>query len=595
MLIEDHAFIGDGRSAALVARDGTIDWLCWPRFDSPALFAALLGDAGDGCWCLAPVGPVNAIHRGYREDSMVLETRFETPSGAVTLIDFMATERENPSLVRIVRGEAGRCTMRTDLILRFGYGAEVPWVTADTAGGIRAVAGPDMAVLQTDVPCRGEGMRTVAEFTVEVGQSVSFGLHYIPSHLELRPMPDAEDALAEAERFWRDWAARSRYRGPWSSQVMRSLLTLKAFIYEPTGGIVAAPTTSLPERWGGARNWDYRYCWLRDATLTLMTLMNAGYEQEAGDCRNWLLRAVAGAPDQLRTVYGVAGERRLDEWQADWLSGFAGSRPVRIGNAAHRQLQLDVYGEIMDALHQARRAGLPESEIGWQLQRALLRHLEQIWRQPDSGIWEVRGERRQFTYSKVMAWVAFDRAIKSAEQFGLDTPLEKWRQVRAAIHADVCEHGYDTELGSFVQVYGGKAMDASLLQLAALGFVEPHDPRFAGTVAAIDGRLAEEGLVRRYNQESTHDGIGGGEEGIFVACSFWLVDAYLLLGRHDDARRLFERLLRLCNDVGLLAEEYDPRARRQLGNFPQAFSHIALINSANNLAASSKPARERGL
>jgi GH15 family glucan-1,4-alpha-glucosidase len=487
--------------------------------------------------------------------------------------------------------------MRTECVLRFHYGAIVPWVTACDDGSLRAVAGPDMVLLRTDVPMRGEGLTTVGEFAVAAGERVAFVLTWGPSHHAPPRAVDPHAALADTERFWRGWSGRCKYEGEWTEPVLRSLLTLKALTYRPTGGIVAAPTTSLPERIGGERNWDYRYCWLRDATLTLLAFMDAGYYEEANEWREWLLRAAAGSPSQVQIMYGLAGERHLREWEVPWLPGYDGSRPVRVGNAAHGQLQLDVFGEVMDALHQARLGGLPRSDEAWALQRAFVEHLTSVWQEADEGIWEVRGPRQHFTHSKVMAWVALDRGIAAAEEFAPDVPLARWRALRADIHADVCRKGYDRQLESFVQAYGSKQLDASLLLMPLVGFLPPEDPRVRGTVACIERRLMTDGLVRRYDTAGTDDGLPPGE-GAFLACSFWLADNYVLLGRHDDARRLFERLLALRNDVGLLAEEYDPRAGRQLGNFPQAFSHVGLVGTALNLGHAARqhaprPAEQR--
>ena len=590
--IEDYALIGDCATAALVARDGSIDWLCWPRFDSGACFAALLGTPEHGRWLVAPVETPTRITRRYRRDTLVLETEFETPSGVVTLIDFMPPRGQASDVVRIVRGERGTVAMRTELILRFDYGANVPWVSRLEDGTLRAIVGPDMTVLRTPVALRGEDLKTVGEFTVAAGQSVPFVLTYSPSHQPVPGPIESEAALGDTEAFWREWASICADFGPWSDVVRRSLITLKALTYAPTGGIAAAPTASLPEHIGGSRNWDYRFCWLRDATFTLLSLMNGGYYLEADAWRDWLLRAIAGSPSQLQPLYGLAGERRLTEWEVPWLPGYEGSRPVRIGNAADLQLQLDVIGEVMDALHQARAGKLAANEAGWALQRALLAHLETIWEQPDRGIWEVRGEPQHFTHSKAMVWVAFDRGIKSAEQFGLPAPLERWRALRAKVHDDVCRKGFNPEIGAFVQSYGSRQLDASLLLLALVGFLPASDPRIRGTVEAIERHLMVDGLVLRYDPGKTDDGLPEGE-GAFLACSFWLVDNFVLLGRYDDAERLFKRLLGLANDVGLLAEEYDPRIDRQLGNFPQAFSHITLATSASNLAHAAKPAEQR--
>jgi GH15 family glucan-1,4-alpha-glucosidase len=590
--IEDYAMIGDLSTAALVGRDGSIDWLCWPRFDSDSCFAALLGSPEHGRWLVAPANDDARVTRRYRPDTLILETSFETADGAVTLIDFMPPRTDGSHLVRMVVGERGKLNMRTELVIRFGYGSTVPWVTRTDDQTLEGLAGPDTVLVRSDIHLRGENFKTVGDFIVEAGETASFVLTYVPLDTPMPKPIDPEEMLASTERYWTRWAAKSKIGGPWKDAVTRSLITLKALTYDPTGGMVAAVTTSLPEQIGSERNWDYRFCWLRDATLTLLALMNAGYYEEANKWRGWLLRAVAGSPSQMQIMYGIGGERRLTEWVADWLPGYEASRPVRIGNAAHDQLQLDVFGEMMDAMHQARLGRLAPSESGWDLQKECITHLEKIWSNADSGIWEVRGENRHFTYSKVMAWVAFDRTIKSAERFGLEGSVAHWREVRDEIHADVCRLGFDNELGSFVRSYGSKQFDASLLLLPAIGFLPPDDPRIRGTVKAIERSLVTDGLVRRYNTDSTADGLPAGE-GVFLACSFWLVDAYLMLGRHDDAVRLFERLLSLRNDVGLLSEEYDPYANRLIGNFPQAFSHLALVNSASNLAQAVKPAEQR--
>jgi GH15 family glucan-1,4-alpha-glucosidase len=590
--IEDYALIGDCETAALVGRDGSIDWLCWPRFDSDACFAALLGTPEHGRWLIAAQDRTARVTRRYQPNTLILETRFETAEGVATLVDFMPGHQTGSSIVRLIIGERGRITMRTELVIRFGYGATVPWMKKFNDGMRRAVAGPDMVLLRTSAPLRGKDFKTVGEFTVGPGQTVPFSLTYLASHL---PLPTAEnplDQLRATQQFWLDWTAKSRVSGPWTDTVNRSLITLKALTYARTGGMVAAPTTSLPEHIGGSRNWDYRFCWLRDATLTLLALMNAGYLEEAQAWREWLSRAAAGKPNQLQIMYGIAGERRLTEWEVPWLPGYDKSSPVRVGNAAHTQLQLDVYGELMDALHHARQGGLAPSESGWTLQRRVLKHLEEVWPKADSGIWEVRSGVRHFTFSKIMAWVAFDRAIKSAEAFNLEGPLDRWREQCRKIHDDVCRRGFDPELGTFVRSYGSRELDASLLLLPTLGFLPPEDPRVRGTVEAIERKLLVDGLVRRYDTRESDDGLSS-DEGVFLACSFWLVDAYVMLGRIADARRLFERLLTLCNDVGLLSEEYDPKNSRLLGNFPQALSHIALINSAFNLNEVAKPARQR--
>lgn len=590
MALEDYALIGDCETAALVGRDGSIDWLCWPRFDSPACFAALLGGREHGHFQIAPAHQGARVTRRYRPRTLVLETRFETPDGAVTLIDCMPQRRRHSHVVRLVEGVRGRVQMAATLVLRFGYGAIVPWMTRMEDGTYRAVAGPDMAVLRTPVQLRGEDLTTVGTFCVEAGDTVPFVLTYCASHLAPPEALHPVAALSATEAFWLEWTARCTAKGPWHEAVLRSLITLKALIYEPTGGIVAAPTTSLPERVGGERNWDYRFCWLRDATLTLLAMMHAGYFAEAQAWLGWMLRAVAGSPAQVQPLYGIAGERRVSEWTVSWLPGFAQSRPVRIGNEASGQLQIDVFGEVMDASHQARRGGLATTDYGWQVQLAMLDHLARIWSQPDEGIWEMRSGRRHFTYSKVMAWVAFDRAIKDAERFGLEGPVAQWRELRGAIAHEVCERGFDAQLGSFVQSYGSKALDASLLLLPTVGFLPVCDPRIAGTISAIERRLFAGGFVARYDT-AQGDGLPAGE-GVFLACSFWLVDCYVLQGRQQDAERLFSRLLGLRNDVGLLSEEYDAQSGRLIGNFPQAFSHIGLINSAFNLMPQGR--RRRG-
>ena len=590
--IEDYALIGDCRSGALVASNGSIDWLCWPRFDSHACLAALLGSRENGRWLIAPTDKTARVSRRYREQTLILETRFETDSGAVTLIDFMPPHSANPTIIRLVAGERGSVALHLDLVLRFGYGAIVPWVTRLEDGTLRAVAGPDMVLLRTPVNTKGENLTTVGAFTVGAGEVVPFLLTYLPSHAPLPPALPAQSELEATEKFWRTWATGCRGAGPWSDYVVRSLITLKALTYAPTGGMVAAPTTSLPEQLGGGRNWDYRFCWLRDATLTLLTLLNAGFHQAAQAWNEWLLRAVAGSPEQIQIMYGLAGERRIIEWEAGWLSGYEGSRPVRIGNAAHRQLQLDVFGEIVEAAHQARRSGLVMHASGWAVQLALLDHLAQIWQEPDHGIWEIRGNPQHFTHSKVMAWVAFDRAIRSAEMFGFDGPIDQWRKLRADIHADVCARGFNTEIGSFVQYYGSRQLDASLLLLPAVGFLPIHDARVQSTIAAIERDLLVDGLVARYDTRTLVDGLPPGE-GVFLACTFWLADVYVLQNRGADAIRLFKRLISLCNDVGLLSEEYDPRSGRLVGNFPQAFSHLALVNTAFNLTRTEGPAARR--
>ncbi len=591
--IEDYAIIGDCKSAALVGRDGSIDWLCWPRFDSAACFAALLGTPEHGRWLIAPSDPNARVTRRYRDGTLILETDFETPDGAVTLIDFMPLhEEESHDLVRIAAGRRGRLAMRSELVLRFDYGSMVPWVTRLDDGTLQAVAGPAMTLLRTPADLRGEDLKTVGEFIVAEGQMIPFVLTYGRSHRAVPEPIDAIAALSGTEVFWHNWSARCAGMGEWSGLVRRSLITLKALTYRPTGGIVAAPTTSLPEQLGGTRNWDYRYCWIRDAALTLLSLMHAGFYEEAQDWRLWLQRAVAGLPAQAQIMYGVAGERLLPEIQLPWLPGYQGAAPVRIGNAASDQFQLDIYGEMLDAYYQGRRGGLPPADFGPNLVVVLLDHLAQVWREPDEGIWEVRGPRRHFTHSKVMAWVAFDRAIRLAENFDLPGPVEQWKAVRQAIHDEVCAKAYNAERGTFVQHYGANTLDASVLMMPLVGFLPVTDQRVSGTIAAIERDLTAEGFVLRYDSGSGRDGLPPGE-GAFLPCSFWLADCLLMLGRTSDARRLFKRLAGLCNDVGLLAEEYDPKAQRFTGNFPQAFSHIALVNTAYNLVLAQKPHRER--
>src|SRR6516164_985884 len=585
--IEDYALIGDCRSAALVSRSGSIDWLCWPRFDSEACFAALLGSRDHGRWLVAPRDRSH-ITRQYRPNTLILETCFETAEGAAVLVDFMPFYGDRSEIVRLVHGTRGRVRMHTELILRFGYGAIVPWVTRLESGVLRAIAGPDMALLRTPVHLKGKNMTTVGEFTVLRGETIPLVLSYARSHHPVVPPRDPTASLEATEKFWKDWTAKCRPAGEWSDAVRRSMITLKALTYAPTGGIVAAPTTSLPEMIGGERNWDYRFCWLRDATLTLLAAMHAGYYEEAEAWREWLLRAVAGSPEQLQIMYGIGGERRL----AEWLPGYEQSAPVRMGNAAYTQLQLDMFGEIMDVHHQARRGGLTTNESGWDAQIKFLEYLTRIWRKPDQGIWEMRGLVQHFTYSKVMAWVAFDRSIKSAENFGLEGPLDDWRKLRAEICDDVCTHGYNAKLGTFVQAYGSDQLDASLLLLPNVGFLSVTDPRIAGTIKAVEGRLVRNGLVMRYSTDEVEDALPPGE-GAFLACSFWLVDAYILQERFDEAETLFRRLVGLCNEVGLLSEEYDPGSKRLIGNFPQAFSHVALVNSAYNLTRVRKPVHQR--
>ncbi|WP_426435549.1 glycoside hydrolase family 15 protein [Bradyrhizobium genosp. P] len=580
--IEDYAAIGNCESMALVGRDGSIDWLSFPRFDSAACFSALLGEPKHGRWLIAPLAEPVCVTRRYRGDTMILETTIETETGAICLIDFMSRREGVADLVRIVRGQRGTVTMHTELIVRFEFGSIVPWVSRRDDGRREITAGPDMLILAADVPLRGEGLTTVGKFDITAGEQVSFILSWSRSY-DPAPAPHQPgEALAQVEGFWANWSNRFTKEGKWSEAVMRSLLTLKALSHRETGGIVAAGTTSLPEKVGGSRNWDYRFCWLRDATFTLYALLGAGFVEEARAWREWLLRAIAGSPGDLQIMYGVAGERHQQERELAWLPGYAGSSPVRVGNAAAKQLQLDVYGELLDALYVARKAGLPSDRASWSLERRLLDHLEAVWNQPDSGIWEVRGDRRHFTHSKIMAWVAFDRAVRSVEELGLDGPVAHWRSIRDVIHREVCVQGYDPVQNSFVQSYGSTELDASLLLTAMVGFLPPSDIRIRNTIAAIEKDLMRDGLVQRYRTEKGDDGLPAGE-GTFLACTFWLADNYVLQGRCHDARRLLERLLSLRNDVGLLAEEYDPVARRQLGNFPQALSHLALINTVHNL------------
>lgn len=584
--IEDYAMIGDCHTAALVSKGGSIDWLCVPYFDSGACFAAMLGTAENGHWSISPAEPVRRVTRRYREGTLILETEFETESGAVTLIDCMTPRRERPHLVRAVVGKRGKVEMNLELVIRFDYGSVVPWVRR-TDEGISAIAGPDMLALRSEVPLKGENFKTVATFTVAEGERVPFEMAWHPSYVQ-EPTPlDVDEAIEETEKWWKEWSNCCVYRGKWGDAVMRSLITLKALTFLPTGGIVAAPTTSLPEWIGGPRNWDYRFCWVRDASLTLLSLLKAGYHDEAREWREWLLRAVAGHPSEVNILYGIHGERRLTELELPWLAGYANSKPVRTGNAAHEQYQLDIFGEMANTLFQARKAGLerPQDE---DVAGALLEFLEKGWSQPDDGIWEVRGPRRHFVHSKVMAWVAVDRAIRSVENGWVAGDVEKWKKLRKMIHEEVCKRGFDTDLNSFVQFYGSKHLDASVLMAPLLGFLPPEDPRVIGTVKAIETHLMEDGFVGRYTQDSDVDGLPQGE-GKFLPCSFWLADNYVLQGRRDDAERMFERLLCIRNDVGLLSEEYDPAAKCFLGNFPQAFSHVGLVNTAFSLEPTVAP------
>jgi GH15 family glucan-1,4-alpha-glucosidase len=589
--IEDYAVIGNCETVALVGRDGSIDWLGFPRFDSAACFAAMLGNPDHGHWRVAPAEEGARATRRYRGDTLILETRFEVAGGTVCVVDFMARRESGSDLVRIVRGERGVVPMQTEIVVRFDYGSVMPWVSHQEDGRLRFTAGPDRLLLEAAVELHGVDGRTVGDFEIRAGEEIAFTLSWSPS-FRVAPAPiPAADALATVEAFWSNWVGPFKRSSPWAEAELRSLLTLKCLAHWETGGIVAAGTTSLPERVGGARNWDYRYCWLRDATFTLYALIGSGFLDEARAWREWLLRAVAGDPNDLQIMYGVGGERRLTEYEIPWLPGYEGSAPVRIGNAAAGQIQLDVYGEVIGAFYLGRRAGLAADEAGWGLECALVGHLETIWDQPDDGIWEVRGGRRHFTHSKVMAWVAFNSAIRSAEEFGLDGPVSRWKTIRDEIHRQVCARGFDPGQNSFVQSYGSTALDASLLMIPMVGFLPPDDSRVAGTIAAIERHLIRDGLVRRYDADAAPDGLPPGE-GSFLTCSFWLADTYVLQKRYDEARGLFERLLALRNDVGLLAEEYDMKSKRQLGNFPQALSHLALVNTARNLAGAG-PVHER--
>jgi GH15 family glucan-1,4-alpha-glucosidase len=594
VLIEDYALLGNCRTAALVARDGSLDWLCFPRFDAPACFAALLGDSDNGRWKIAPTDPKAQSRRRYRDGTLILETLFATDTGRAMLVDFMPMDVES-SVVRVVVGLEGTVDFSMDLAIRFDYGSTVPWVEKREPHLMTAVAGPDMLVLHTPAELHPLDHHTESLFTVKAGQRLGFALAWQASHEPVREALDIEQALQQTETYWREFSDRCPDVGPWSAQVKRSLITLKAMTYAPTGGIVAAVTTSLPEQLGGERNWDYRFCWLRDATMTLLAFMNLGYYEEATAWRNWLLRSVAGNPEQVQIMYGLGGERRLPEYQLPWLSGYENSRPVRVGNAAATQMQLDVYGEVADAMTQALKSGLPRLPRSTEIQKVIMPFLENVWHLPDAGIWEIRSEPRHFTHSKVMAWVSFDR--NAGVLTNSDNPDDRerglhYRQIADEIHADVCKNGYDPELGSFVQTYGGKELDASLLQIALTGFLPVDDPRVAGTVAQIEKSLMQDGLLLRYDNERSTDGVSG-SEGTFLVCSFWLADVYVLQGRDQEASDLFDRLCGLCNDVGLLAEQYDPRAGRMLGNFPQAFSHIGIINTALNLHRVVCPVRAR--
>jgi GH15 family glucan-1,4-alpha-glucosidase len=598
--IEDYGIIGDCETVALVARNGSIDWLCVPRFDSDACFAALLGTRENGRWLLAPTSAVRKTTRRYRDHTLILETRFDTAEGSVTVIDFMRPRSDlslslssgDADLIRIVRGESGQVPMGMELMIRFDYGLSVPWISSTGENLLHAIAGPHLIVINGGTRLTHSDGTVKAEFTIAAGQTVPFVIVHSPSH-HPAPLPvSASAALAQTERFWLDWVSHCTYRGIASEAVERSLIVLKALTYAPTGGIVAAPTTSLPEEIGGERNWDYRYCWLRDATFTLLAFMNAGFHSEADAWRDWLLRAVAGKASQDQIMYGIAGERRLLEWEVTWLPGYENSKPVRVGNAAATQLQLDVYGEVADAMHQARKSASSVPEQSAAIERDWISYLEQVWMQPDEGIWEIRGERQQFTHSKVMAWVAVDRAIKDFERFQLAAPLDHWRRLRDKIHQDVCQHGFNRAVGTFVQSYGATALDAGLLLIPLVGFLPASDPRVVATVEAIERKLVVDGFVLRYDLKKSDDGLAG-DEATFLFCSFWLVDCLVMMGRRDDAQRLFNRLLNVRNDLGLLAEEYDPVSRRQLGNFPQAFSHIGLVNSAVNLSRAIAPLSQR--
>ena len=594
--IEDYGLIGDCETAALVGRDGSIDWLCWPAFDSDACFAALLGTPKNGRWLIAPTEDVVRTSRRYWDNTLILETRFETADGIVAIIDFMPPRGVASDVIRLVRGVKGHVKMRMELVIRFGMGADIPWVKRTEDGALLAIGGPDMTVLRTPVKLRGEDMTTVAEFAVSEGETVPFVLTYGPSHLAVPEPINPAQALQDTEDFWTEWCSRCTYDGERRDLVMRSLITLKALTYGPTGGIVAAPTTSLPEKLGGARNWDYRYCWLRDATFTLLALMNSGYTEEASNWHNWLLRAVAGSPDNMQIMYGIMGQRRLLEWEAGWLPGYEGAQPVRIGNAAHGQLQLDVYGELIDAFYQSRLADLKLDEGSWALALTVIEHVADVWGEPDHGIWEERGERKHYVFSKVMTWVAIDRAIKGAERSSYDAPLDRWRALRDTIHRDVCEKGFDAAQNAFVESYGSTLLDASTLLLPSVGFLPPTDSRIRGTLAATERYMMRDGFVLRHDPREISDEIQP-IEGAFLACSLWLADAYVLAGEIDKAQTLFDRVVGVANDLGLLAEEFDSGAGRQTGNFPQALTHIALINTAHNLSearrANDNPAMQR--
>ncbi len=587
--IEDYAFLSDTQTAALVSREGCMDWLCFPRFDSPACFASLLGEKKNGCWLFAPKEHIERVSRRYRGNTLIVETEIETASGAVRLIDFMPPRGKNPDIVRIIEGLRGEVQLKMELIIRFEYGSIVPWVRK-AHGGLEAIAGPDGLILRTPIETHGEDLTTVAEFAVKKGERIPFVLTWFESHEQPARAIHPEHALRETEEYWSKWAGQCRYEGEWKEAVVRSLVTLKGLTYAPTGGIVAAATTSLPEEIGGVHNWDYRYCWLRDATYTLLAFMEAGYFDEARSWREWLLRAIAGSAAQMQIMYGVRGERRLDELEVSWLAGYENSKPVRIGNAASRQFQLDVYGEVMGAMYRAHTAGIENRKTDWDLQVALMNFLESNWNKPDEGIWEVRSGRKDFTHSRMMAWLAFDRAVKLVENCNCtaDHHLDRWKKVRDQIHAEVCRRGYNSEKRAFVQFYDSDALDASLLMMPLVGFLPPTDERVRNTIGAIERELMRDGFVLRYIARDEHvDGLPG-TEGVFLPCSFWLADCFCLVGRQREARELFERLLSLRNDVGLFSEEYDPIAKRQLGNFPQAFTHVALINTARILSGNER-------
>jgi len=591
--IEDYAFLSDTQTGALVSRDGCVDWLCFPRFDSPACFASLVGEKQNGHWRFLPEEKIDKTRRRYRDETLILETEIETKSGAVRLIDFMPPRGENPDMIRIVEGLRGKVSMQMELIIRFDYGQIVPWVRK-CHDGLEAIAGPDGLILRTPIETYGKDLTTVAEFTVAKGDRVPFVLTWFLSHKDPPRKVNAEHALRDTEKYWREWSGQCIIKGEWRDAIVRSLITLKGLTYAPTGGLVAALTTSLPEEIGGVRNWDYRYCWLRDSAFTFFTLVGAGYREEAKSWRQWLLRAIAGSPAQMQAIYGVRGERRLEEFEIPWLSGYENSKPVRVGNGAFNQFQLDVYGEILGAIWQADRAGIKTEQPDWALMVALMKFLESNWQKPDEGMWEVRGGRKHFTHSKMMAWVAFDRAVKLVEECGCpDEHCDRWQRIRDQVHAEVCEHGYNAEKKAFTQYYGSDAMDASLLLMPLTGFLPITDERVRGTIEAIERELMQDGLVLRYRpQEEKVDGLPG-REGVFLPCSFWLADCLHLLGRKKEARELFERLLALRNDLGLLSEEYDPLAKRQLGNFPQAFSHLALVTAARILGGETPPFRLR--